>query len=97
MQIYKFNPIYRVVRKNYVCHLGAVINIKDKAYLTAFGNNLRKLRSDAAMSQEALGLEAGLGKNQIGLIERAEINVTLSTIKCLADALKIHPKDLLDF
>ncbi len=74
-----------------------VINIRDKKYLRAFGNNLQKLRKDKGLSQEALYLEAGLGKNQVGLIERGEINISICTFKKLAEGLKVEPKDLLDF
>jgi len=44
-----------------------------------------------------LTYEAGLGKNQIGLIERGEVNVSISTLRAIADALDVKPKDLLDF
>lgn len=74
-----------------------MINIRDEEYLVLFGENLRKLRNDKGFSQEALGLEAGIGKNQVGMIERGEVNITLSSIKRLAEALKVVPKDLLDF
>lgn len=74
-----------------------MINIRDKKYLKAFGNNLKKLRKANGMSQEALYLEAGLGKNQVGLIERGEINISLCTIKKLAEGLGVKPKDMLDF
>ena len=78
-------------------HLYYVINIKDDKYLRDFGKNFRKLRLAKDMSQEALGNEAGIGKNQVGLIERGEINVTICTIKKIAKNLGYEPKDFLDF
>jgi transcriptional regulator with XRE-family HTH domain len=78
-------------------HLYYVINIKDEKYLRDFGKNFRKLRLAKNMSQEALGNEAGIGKNQVGLIERGEINVTICTIKKIAKNLGYEPKDFLDF
>ena len=48
-------------------------------------------------SQERLADEAKLGENQVYLIETGQVNVTISTIKRLAKALDVHPKDLLDF
>ncbi len=78
-------------------HLYPVINVKDEKYLRDFGKNFRKLRLAKEMSQEALGNEAGIGKNQIGLIERGEINVTICTIKKIAKSLGYEPKDFLDF
>jgi transcriptional regulator with XRE-family HTH domain len=65
--------------------------------LKEFGKNIRKLRLAVDLTQEILSEEAGIGKNQVGLIERGEINVTISTIKKLAKKLGVHPKDLLDF
>jgi transcriptional regulator with XRE-family HTH domain len=74
-----------------------VINIKDDKYLREFGKNFRKLRLEKGMSQEALANEAGIGKNQVGLIERGEINVTVCTIKKISKYLGYSPKDFLDF
>ncbi|CAG5077597.1 hypothetical protein CRYO30217_00434 [Parvicella tangerina] len=49
------------------------------------------------MSQEQLMLEAEVGKNQIGLIERGEVNSTISTVNALAKALEVEPFELLKF
>lgn len=70
---------------------------KDSKYLKDFGRNLRRIRIEKGISQEALALDAGIGKNQVGLIERGEVNVTLNTIKKLAKHINVHPKELLDF
>lgn len=72
-------------------------NARDKKYLKEFGKNLRALRLKKGITQEILAEDAGIGKNQVGLIERGEINVTISTIKKLAKQLEVHPKELLDF
>lgn len=74
-----------------------MINNPEKAYLELFGKHLQRIRKEKGFSQETLGLDAELGKNQIGMIERGEINTTVSTIKKIADVLKVHPKELLDF
>jgi transcriptional regulator with XRE-family HTH domain len=74
-----------------------VQNGKDNKYLKEFGKNLRRLRTKSGISQEVLAIEAGIGKNQVGLIERGEVNVTLNTIKKLAKHINVNPKDLLDF
>lgn len=70
---------------------------KDNKYLKEFGKNLRRLRVKKGISQEALAFDAGIGKNQVGVIERGEVNVTINTIKKLAKHIGVHPKDLLDF
>lgn len=72
-------------------------NVRDEKYLREFGKNLRQLRLKKDVTQEVLSEDAGIGKNQVGLIERGEVNVTISTIKRLAKNLGVQPKDLLDF
>lgn len=74
-----------------------MINVRDKKYLKDFGKNLRKLRLAQSLTQEDLNHKADLGKNQTGLIERGEINISICTLKALAKALAVKPKDLLDF
>jgi transcriptional regulator with XRE-family HTH domain len=73
------------------------VKTKDEKYLKAFGKHVRKLRNDRKLSQEQLNDEAGLGKNQLGLIERGEVNPSLITMKSLAIALGLDLKTLVDF
>ena len=51
------------------------------------GWNLRRLRVAKALSQEALGLVAGLEPSYIGRIERGRENTTIETLEGLAAAL----------
>lgn len=74
-----------------------MINIRDKAAIKLFGQKLKELRLSKKLSQEDLANDADIPINQIGRIERGEINTTLSTIIALAKALQVHAKDLLDF
>lgn len=74
-----------------------VINNRDEAVLKKFGENLRKLRSAKGLSQEQLELKAGISKNQVGNIERGEVNITLITATAISKALEISPKELFDF
>ena len=52
-----------------------------------FGLALRRLRLAAGMSQERLGLEAGVQRNFISLIELGQNQPTINTISRLARAL----------
>ena len=72
-------------------------NVKDKELLIRFGLNLKRLREQQGLSQEELYYKANLSKNQIGNIERGEVNTTISTIFVIAKALKIEMKDLFLF
>jgi transcriptional regulator with XRE-family HTH domain len=60
----------------------------------ALGRALRGLRQAAGMSQEQLGLEAGVQRNFISLIERGENQPTVTTIFKLAGALGVRASDL---
>lgn len=73
------------------------VNIRDEVVLKKFGNRLRELRTERKISQQSLELKAGISKNQIGNIERGEVNVTLITLMAIASVLEISPKELFDF
>ena len=64
--------------------------------LHVFGNNVQKYRKERQLSQEKLAELAGLHRTYIGMIERAEKNITLCNIEKIAKALKIEIKDLLE-
>ena len=74
-----------------------VTKIRNSKYLKVFGRNLYKLRIERGLSQEQLANDADMPINQIGRIERGEINTTISTAYALSDALKIEIKELFDF
>ena len=60
----------------------------------AFGQALRSLRLAAGLSQEQLGLESGVQRNFISLIETGQNQPTVSTIFKLAAALDVKPSKL---
>lgn len=62
----------------------------------ALGRNIRALRQQRALSQEALADSAGLGRRQVSEIERAVSNPSLETVAKLALALQVRPGELLD-
>ena len=61
--------------------------------LIEFGEMVRKIRKEKEMSQEELGYKANLHRTYIGMIERAEKNITLINIQKVAKALEINIKD----
>ena len=63
--------------------------------LRSFGERLRELRQDAALSQEGLAELTGLHRTYVGGIERGERNVGFLNILRLARALRAHPRELL--
>ena len=60
----------------------------------AFGLALRKHRLAAGLSQEQLGLESGVQRNFISLIETGQNQPTITTIFKLAAALGVKPSKL---
>src|SRR5215208_3490586 len=58
------------------------------------GRNLRQLREDRLLTQEELGEAAGVSRDQISRIERNEVDPRFSTIRKLAKALDIDPREL---
>jgi len=74
-----------------------VTKIRDNSFLKRFGDNLRKLREQQGLSQEELYFRANLSKNQVGNIERGEVNTTISTAYALSQALGIELPELFKF
>lgn len=66
----------------------------DKTILEKFGQKIRDERHKQGLSQEELASKAGVHRTYIGMIERAEKNITLENIEKLALALKISLTDL---
>ncbi|OGJ63200.1 transcriptional regulator [Candidatus Peribacteria bacterium RIFCSPLOWO2_12_FULL_55_15] len=54
-----------------------------------FGKKIRQLRQEKGWSQEELGEKAKLHRTYIGMIERAEKNITLANIEKLSKALSV--------
>ena len=62
--------------------------------LNIFGKNVRKYRNQLNISQEELAYRAGLHRTYIGMIERAEKNITLINIEKIANALNVKIENL---
>lgn len=70
--------------------------ISDSEILRIFGERVRLLRKQQDISQEELAHKANLHRTYIGMIERAEKNITLLNIEKIANALEVSIKDLID-
>ena len=66
-----------------------------KNILKVFGDNVQKYRREKQISQEKLAEIANVHRTYIGMIERAEKNITLRNIEKIAKALGIHITELL--
>ncbi len=61
-----------------------------------FGDNLRRFRTQAGLSQEAVAERMGVDRAYVSSMERGQQNVTLLTLWHTAQALGVKPVDLLD-
>ena len=64
--------------------------------LKIFGNNVQRYRKNLQLSQEKLAELAGVHRTYIGMIERAEKNITLCNMEKIAKALGVEIKELLE-
>lgn len=60
-----------------------------------FAANVRRLRTERGLSQEALAEAAGVHRTYIGMLERGEKNVTIYNIERIARALDVAAPELL--
>ena len=65
-----------------------------KSVLIEFGQKVRERRNRLGLSQEELAARADLHRTYIGMIERAEKNITLENIERLAKALGVKISNL---
>ncbi len=61
--------------------------------LARFGSKVRVERKRLGLSQEALAARAGVHRTYIGMIERAEKNITLENIEKICNALGLSIGD----
>ncbi len=59
------------------------------------GEELRKAREAAGLSQERLAFEAGVHRTYVGLLERGKKSPTLSVLFRICKALDISPSQLI--
>ena len=67
----------------------------DSDLLVKFGVKVRELRKLKNISQEELAHKADLHRTYIGMIERAEKNITLLNVEKIAKALNLTISELL--
>ncbi|MCG2688649.1 helix-turn-helix domain-containing protein [Candidatus Parcubacteria bacterium] len=65
-----------------------------KTTLEKFGEKVREERHKQGLSQEELASRAGVHRTYIGMIERAEKNITLENIEKIAKALGLSISEL---
>lgn len=66
-----------------------------QALYRQLGATVRRLRQEQGWTQDVLSDRSGLHRAHIGEIERGQTNITLQTLKTLADTLHVRMTDLL--
>ena len=61
-----------------------------------FGENFRRFRTQAGLSQEAVAIRMGVDRAHVSSMERGQQNVTLLTLWHASQAVGVKPTDLLD-
>ena len=62
-----------------------------------FGLRIKQLRTEKKISQEKLSFVTGFHRTYIGMVERGERNISLTSIAVFAKAFKMTVSELLDF
>jgi len=60
------------------------------------GANVRRLRGETSLSQEAFAAECGLHRTYVSGVERGIRNPTIEVVAKMAKALKVQPAVLLE-
>lgn len=68
--------------------------IRSEEVMVRFGKNVRRLRVERDLTQEALAEGAGISQVQIARIESGKINTSISTVVAIASALGVGEGEL---
>lgn len=60
-----------------------------------FASNVRRLRAEHKLSQEALADEVGMDRSYLSTVETSATNIGLDLLEKIAEALGVEPADLL--
>ena len=72
-----------------------MIRQSDKSNLKKLGANIKRLREAKNLSLRELSYECDIDNSKISKIEKGQVNITFTTILQLANALAVHPSELL--
>ena len=72
------------------------MELSDDEVIKNIGHKLREIRKQKKMTQFELAKAAGIYRDHLGRIERAETNVSIVILYHLAYCLKIKIEDLFD-
>jgi transcriptional regulator with XRE-family HTH domain len=71
------------------------ISVETADALAAIGNQIRELRSQKALTLQALSELTGLSPSMLSLVERGQTSPSIGTLVVISSALGVHMSDLL--
>lgn len=74
-----------------------MVKARNKPYLIAFGQNLKKILESKKMTPEELAAHARIETKQVYRIINGEHSTTISTIYSISKGMDVPPKKLFDF
>ena len=69
--------------------------MNESQYLILIGKNISRIRKAQGLTIKELGYRCDIEKTNLIPIEKGRINVTISTLVKICEALKVELKDLL--
>ena len=72
-----------------------IFEVMKSEVLIQFGNRVRQLRTQRNWSQEELAEKTGFHRTYIGMVERAERNLSLTNIEVFAKTFEMTISELL--
>ncbi|ESU26408.1 hypothetical protein FLJC2902T_28950 [Flavobacterium limnosediminis JC2902] len=71
-----------------------MIENEQQEIVKTIGEKIREKRLQLNLSQESVSNEAAIPRNQVGRIERGEINTSITTLGKICKVLKIELREL---
>ncbi len=73
-----------------------MVSNSDIKHLIILGTNIKRLREAKGLSLRQLSYACNIDNSKIAKIEKGQINITFTTLLQLANALEVHPSELLN-
>ncbi len=73
------------------------MKLREQEFVESLGDNIRKIRKKKGLTQMQLAVKIENHEQNIGRIERGEVNPTASMLYQIAQGLDVELKELVDF
>jgi transcriptional regulator with XRE-family HTH domain len=70
--------------------------VVDSEYLIRLGKNIERHRLLAGITQSGLAMKCDMDRQRMHKIEKGTVNVSILTLRKIAKAIGVSPKDLLE-